>query len=297
MDVVTLVVSLSILVLCAGAAFFGYMYVKKLGETDENVKNNSNAITNERKDRMGNFKTLVDEVNRANKKITTGLNSKIGKNTDTLTSLGDRIDSTNGIFTLSASSGDEEPVNIFDKPGHSLPNLNIMKRLIATSGVTVEDVNADGAQVKICGNVADASKCIEFPNADGDTVLRGIGSSGKLRVNGVLNVDDGIVTNSITVTNGGGILSDGDIQIQGKGGSRGSILVGDKKLRTVFDEGMTFETSILDVEGTLKASRVIIPTGSAYETGQEGQMIVGPTGIKVFHNSEWREIPYTTIQQ
>lgn len=282
------------LVICVGVAVFAYIYVKKLSETQESVESNTAAIGTERKNRLGSFKVLVDEVNSANKDMTGSIMKKVDENTKNMTDMSDTLASTEGIFAM---DGNDSSVNIFDKPGHSLPNLKVMKRLFATAGMTVEDVDEDGTNVKICGKATaedSAARCIEFPDSAGDTVLRGIGKTGRIKVDDMLTADKGITTSNVTVPSGGGILSDGDILIQGRGGSEGKMVIGDKKLVSTFSDGVEYTASKFTVSGELRAGKVIVPVSSELGVGQEGQIIVTPAGIMVYQGSLWHEVPFST---
>jgi hypothetical protein len=184
----------------------------------------------EKLDRMANVKYVVDQVNNVNKDIYSAVTSNT-TNTNTVQSTQNQMLSGLGSFlsfssntTLGAPTG-SSTVPLLNLPGSGNVDVNLMRRVNATMGLTATDLSSSKS-VKFCAS-SDPTRCIQIPDANGNLYLTTMTSNQNSTI--VMDAPNVRATGSIgantynfgssgtTGTNSGSITTqaDGTISISG----------------------------------------------------------------------------------
>ena len=157
-----------------------YFYLDTKKHKDSNVvdfKQVNNNLGLEKEDRLANLKYIVEQVNKTNKDMDTSYQQKF---TSLETSSKDMTDKYTqletgfgSILRTKGPDGVEIPLNKLSTM--SAADMELIKHVSALGGVTIKDlqgdVNKPQMRVKACGTGANANRCIELPNDDGDTYI------------------------------------------------------------------------------------------------------------------------------
>lgn len=157
LDIVIAIIAI-ILVIAMSIYFYIDMKDHKTTNTTEfeYVKKN---IEDEEKTRLGNIKYVVEQVNLKNQAIDTEYNARFNTLEDNVLGFGKLIKTENGTKSISEVAYPQ--------------SIDLMKRVSVIGGMTIKDLQK-GTSFKACGKDSNVGACIEFPNSDGDTVLKGI---------------------------------------------------------------------------------------------------------------------------
>ena len=188
-----------------------YLQYKSLVNTQLSVA--QSAVNSEKADRVGNLKYIVDQQNNVNSQIYSTTQQNLA-NQSTLSSQldasqGNILAGLNSAMNFTDNHGNNVP--IINLPGAANPNMNLMNNVNATMGLTAKDFNTNG-QVKMCN--ASGTKCIKFPDQNGDTYLTDIGTGGSIILNG---------TNGTQINNG--VNLNGSLNINSSSGAPSGTIV------------------------------------------------------------------------
>ena len=184
-----------------------YLQYKSLVNTQLSVA--QSAVNSEKADRVGNLKYIVDQQNNVNSQIYSTTQQNLA-NQATLSSQldasqGNILAGLNSAMNFTDNHGNNVP--IINLPGAANPNMNLMNNVNATMGLTAKDFNTNG-QVKMCN--ASGTKCIKFPDQNGDTYLTDIGTGGSIILNGTkgTQINNGVNLNgSLNINSSSGAPS------------------------------------------------------------------------------------------
>jgi hypothetical protein len=177
-----------------GVGIYFYMEMKDHKETNNNdFEKVSKTIDDEKKVRLGNIKYVVDQVNETNEEMDTLYTKRF-----------DEIEkSTTGFGKLIKTGDSNSDVKDVTDP----QSINLMKRVSVIGGMTIKDLQSTTptsiTQFKACGAGTNATQCIEFPDSNGNTVLKGItGSNSSVVSKSLFKADAGaIITGDLQVDN------------------------------------------------------------------------------------------------
>ena len=245
----------------------------------------------QQKNRLGNIKYVVDQVNTTNEEMDTAYTARFEDLEKTATGFGKLIKTTNGT---------KDVADVADPQ-----SIDLMKRVSVVGGMTIKDLQS-GTKFSACGTGVNASACIEFPSQAGDTVLKGItGASssvvsaspfkaesgatvtGDLKVNNIKNIttnDDLIISsgtnNTITLNkDAGSIIIKSGQNIVGVGTSSIDIITVPVAAPTTLS-GVTTTTYPIKINNvSLKG----VSFDSAAATITDEQIITALRGKNVLH--------------
>jgi hypothetical protein len=205
-----------ILIIIGFGGYFVYDYIQykktlesELEDTKKNIVATKTDIANEKKTRLGNLKHVVDQVNDTNLDIYNTFTSNAMDTrtiTDSLTDTQSKmLNGLNSVIRFSnatVGAGANPSVNIIDLPGSPTVNMELLKQVNVLNGMTFKELSAT-KNVKFCGLASDANtpaRCMEFPNADGKTVLTNLIQDKPIVMNGNTEFSSNVLFAS---TNGG----------------------------------------------------------------------------------------------
>ena len=205
-----------ILLIIIGIIFVLFHYIRDYlnykSTVDTNLSIAQSAINSEKTDRVKNLKYIVDQVNTVNDQVYNVTNQNI-LNQQQIESQLDASQSNiiaglNSAFTFTDSNNN--PISIIDLPGYMQPNLNLLNNVTATMNLTAQNMNLIGT-AQMC-SINDPTKCIQFPDKDGNTYLTDMG-------NGNITLD---ATNGTDIYNGVNLF--GNLNINSKSGESAALI-------------------------------------------------------------------------
>lgn len=173
---------------------------------NDSMKRVDEKVRVERDDRVSNLSYIVNQVNDVNddiyKSVTSnttnisGLDTRLNTlntamtsnvNLQNVTTSNLQVGQTNirgGLskflaFTSSTAPGAPD-VDFQNIPGVAQPDVRLIQHVTATMGLTANDLSAGGNRVDFCGSGANSSKCIKFPDSNGNAYLTSLDSSGSV---------------------------------------------------------------------------------------------------------------------
>lgn len=199
-----IVMILALLALIGVVVFFVYDFLRHKDDNVKDFKETGTRIDTEKQDRLSNLKFVVDQVNDVNNDIYDTMMSNVGRLETSDSNLKifqtSMLDGLNSFFEFSSNSidGTRHPIQLADLPGTVNPNVELIQHITAMMGMTVKDLDgATGNTVKFCSK-ADPTKCVHIPNENGDVVLQGLATNGKVVVDSPMSV-----SGSVQLTNQG----------------------------------------------------------------------------------------------
>lgn len=207
-----------ILVIVGFGGYFVYDYIQykktleaELEDTKKNIVSTRTDISNEKKTRLGNMKYVVDQVNETNLDIYNTFTSNAMDTraitdslTDTQAKMLNGLSSVMRFSNATVGVGANPAVNIIDLPGSPTVNMELLKQVNVLNGMTFKELSAT-KNVKFCGLASDANtppRCMEFPNADGKTVLTNLVQDKPI----VMNANTEFSSNVLFASSTGGLL-------------------------------------------------------------------------------------------
>jgi hypothetical protein len=192
MDAGALIVMILALLALIGVVFFlVYDYLK---HKDSNIKD----FDTEKKDRLSNLKFVVDQVNYVNNDIYDTVMSNVNRLDTSLSNINvTQSGMLDGIDTFlkfsSSNSNGTFAVDLLDLPGAANPDVKLMQHMNVMMGLTVKDLDGtEGNVVEFCSR-ADPTRCVQFPDADGNVVLKGLTTSGKVKVDSQMQLSSSLL--------------------------------------------------------------------------------------------------------
>lgn len=192
MDALAVVVMLLALLALAGVVtFFLWDYFKHKDDNDKNFQEAASRIEAEKEDRLSNLKFVVDQVNDVNTDIYMTMSSNLS-NVDTATSRVEKVqtDMLSGIdkflrFNSNVSISESPQVSLMNLPGTSTPDVQLIQHVTAVMGITATDLAPKNA-VEFCNK--NKTKCIRFPDNNGDTYITSLDNNKNVVVDAPLRV-------------------------------------------------------------------------------------------------------------
>lgn len=190
--IAVVVMLLALLALAGVVTFFLWDYYKHKDENVTSFKTTDSKIQAEQSDRLSNIKFVVDQVNNVNEDMYKNMSSnvedvrtstyKVSKKQDTL------IEGVDKFLKFSSNisiSNTPQMFSLMDLPGTAQPNVHLMQRVNAVMGLTVSDLSLSNV-VEFCN--PGKTKCIKFPNSDGDTYLTSLQNNKNVVVDAPLKI-------------------------------------------------------------------------------------------------------------
>jgi len=180
-----LLLILLLVAIAVGIVYFLKDYYDYRTSTDTHLDTVDTTLSNTSS--LGNLKYVVDQANTSFNQIGSSLygfsnatNSSITSLNTQQRSIGSNLDdfkrNFNSAFRFSTVIEDPltaQPAthDVFNFPGVGTVDTRLMQHVTAVGGFTARDLTTTGNnQIKICGTGA-GSKCIRFPDTDGNTYL------------------------------------------------------------------------------------------------------------------------------
>lgn len=211
-----------VLILLGAGGFFAYDYLKykntledQLATTQKNIEANKAGLMDEQKKRLSNLKFVVDQINTTNEDIYNTFSSNVKDTRSATTSLDTRqaqlitsLGSLMRFSTTGAAAGagaTGSNVALIDLPGAPTANMELLRRVSTVNGMNFNELKQD-TTVKFCGQALNgaAARCIQFPRADGKTVLTNLVPNQAMMMDGDVEFSSNISLQNI---NGGVIES------------------------------------------------------------------------------------------
>lgn len=216
MDSLSIIVMLLALIALAGVViYFIRDYLAYKDKTAGDIQSTNNTINQEEQDRLANLAYVVGQVNTVNDDIYNTMTSNISYTNSNVSlqtartnsivgNLGnivtfDSAAAGTGAATAGATgaatgalSGSAPSVGLFDLPGSATPNINLIKHMTATMGLTANDLAKD-KQVQFCSR-ANPAHCINFPDASGNTFITNLDPNGKVVLDGPVQLNSNVMS-------------------------------------------------------------------------------------------------------
>ena len=210
MEVLPFIVTMILLFAIAGTIiFFAVDYYKHKKAMDEQIVTTTKQFETEKSDRLSNLKYVVDQVNSVNSNMYTDINSSVSDVKDIVDTQGASLSNVySGLghflnFTSNALIADSPKVSLSDLPGYPNPDVQLMKHVSAMMGMTVRDLDRT-SNFELCAK-SDKTRCIRFPDADGNTLIKALETNGKVVLDGTVDMKGQM--NMYSLTNGSSVLS------------------------------------------------------------------------------------------
>jgi hypothetical protein len=180
MEKTVLIFLIAIVIIILGLTiYFIRDYLQYKTQIDTQFSVTQSLVNSEQKDRLASLKYVVDQVNNVNDDISSTLVNEgisnahladnVHKKQQTL------LNSLNSAFKFNDDSGNSIP--LLNVPTSVNPNLALLNNITATMGLTAKDLQPNGNSVQLCSK-SDPSKCIQFPDKNGNTYLTDFGNGG-----------------------------------------------------------------------------------------------------------------------
>jgi len=204
---------LTILAILAIAGVSTYFYVDSKKHKDSNVIDFDQVNKNlgvEKEDRLANLKYIVDQVNKTNKDMDTSYQTKFGAINKTTTEIDEKYKLFESGFGSIIRTKDNAGVEIAMNKLSTVPatDVELIKHISTLGGVTIKDLQNDATKplmrLKACGTGANANRCIEIPNDNGDTYLTSLTEGKSIVAGAPLKTQDMSITGKLdmyTATN------------------------------------------------------------------------------------------------
>lgn len=204
MDVLGVVILLVLLsMIAAGVAWLVYDYTVHKKQNDSDITSTQKMIIAEKESRVSNVNHVVDQVNTVNRDIFATMTSNVDhlqRGLDSANSLTGRVvQSLNNVMQFTSNTAGAQPMSLLDMPGVASPNVHLMQHVIATMGLTANDLQPGVKSVKFCS--PGATKCISIPDSNGDVYLTSLSSNAGSGV----HIDAPLTLHGDTVFKKGGV--------------------------------------------------------------------------------------------
>ena len=194
-----IIIIAGLIVLASIIIYFIKDYVEYKSQINTQFSVTESKVNAEKLDRLANLRYVVDQVNTVNDDIA----STLDKETTNQNTLAQELDNSqknylnglNSAFKFKDNSGNQ--ISLTDLPGSVRPNTEVLTNIIATMGLTAKDLEPTGNKVKLCSK-KDPSKCIQFPDNNGNTYLTDI-DNGAVVIDGTNGT---VIKNGINLTGG-----------------------------------------------------------------------------------------------
>ena len=180
MEAISLFIMVLVLLALIGVLIYIIQdYYKYKDATDSAINDTKAKLTEEHTNRLSNLKYVVDQVNTVNDDIYTTFTSNVKDQASAIYNVSSNqshvqtgLDSFLRFRTNESLTGGATQLRIMDFPGVGNANVDLIKTVSFTAGLTAKDLDASstGSKATFCSKSA-PEKCISFPNADGNTYL------------------------------------------------------------------------------------------------------------------------------
>jgi len=242
-----IIVILSLFALSWVVAYFLYDYVKYKDVVNTSISDAISDVQKEQDDRIVNLKYVVDQINNVNNDIytytATNTQTILEKETEINAENSRIIGGLSNLFNVQDSTGKSMPIISFSNmPCVGNTNINFMKHVNAVSGMTIKDVNKTDNSFSLCAK-NDPTRCVKFPNSDGDTVIQNLDPSGNLIIQNN-DVNKNIILDGNVLAN--------NIQLQGDNNGNPSYI------KTQNPQGLVIAANGDIIQGTVNGNNISI---------------------------------------
>jgi hypothetical protein len=165
------------------------------------ITNTNNSVTQESQDRLGNLSYVVNQVNTVNDDIYNTITSNIVYTNSNVSvqqqNQQNLISGLNNAFTFttggtSGTTGTQ--ISLLNLPGSATPNMNLLKHINATMGITANNLSQTNPSIFCSGT--DGNNCIRFPDSNGNTYLTSLTPTGQVVLDGSVRVNSNMTFGS-----------------------------------------------------------------------------------------------------
>jgi hypothetical protein len=201
---IEIIISFIALLIIFLASIYFYFDIKK--HKEENISDLlsiNNSIDAEKEDRLSNLKYVVDQVNTTNQNMDTEYNINLNnlKNKQELFEKG-----VSSLMQPKNATGSVVPFSLLNATTSPTVNLELINHVSSIGGMTIKDLHGskDGLSKSLmaCGTGVDSSKCIKFPDENGDTYLTSVVTGKSIVAGAPLITKDVSIDGTLTFKNG-----------------------------------------------------------------------------------------------
>lgn len=180
-EVTVSVVILVLLVLIGIVAYYIYDYYNQKAKVDSEIKSTNKRVDVEKSERLGNVKSIVDQVNVAHDSMN-----------DEFTKVEGDIDGMNkGIqrvmsFSDVGPDGTPKAIGLKDLPSATNPDLGLLTHVTSVGGLTIKDLDSTAGssqKMRVCAK-EDPTKCIKIPDENGNVYLTNLYKDSAIALDG-----------------------------------------------------------------------------------------------------------------
>lgn len=184
MEAISLLVMVLVLLALIGVLIYIIQdYYKYKDATDSAINDAKAKLTEEHTNRLSNLKYVVDQVNTVNDDIYSTFTSNVTRQSSAIFNVSSNqshvVTGLDSFLRFSSNEsllgGTPTQMRILDFPGVGNTNVDLIKRVSFTAGLTAKDLDAS-SMASFCSK-STPGKCIRFPNADGNTYLTSLAES------------------------------------------------------------------------------------------------------------------------
>lgn len=212
MDFAAILVMILVLLALVGVlVFLVWDYLNFKTDIKKTITQSTDVVAREKNERLSNIKYVVDQVNTVNTDIYNTFSSNVVTQQYALSNLQATNSSLiRGLDTVFAFENDSQRMSLLNLPGGVNPDLNLMAHVNAISGMDIMELSSN-ISTKFCSE-SDPSRCIEFPDASGNTFLTSLYPNGKVVIDG-----EALFRNKVTYAsvNQGAVTTYADISTMG----------------------------------------------------------------------------------
>lgn len=173
METIAFIIIIGALIILASIiVYFVKDYIEYKSQVNTQFSVTESKVNAEKKDRLANLKYIVDQVNTVNDDISSTLDQQSTSQVDFAKKLDNSqanyLAGINSALGFTDKTGNH--ISLTDLPGSVQPNMQLLKNVTATMGLTAIDLQPDGNNVKFCSK-KDPNKCIRFPDQNGNVYL------------------------------------------------------------------------------------------------------------------------------
>jgi len=195
-----------LIVVCIGVIFyFAWMeYDAHKKDVASKIAKTAVDISNEESVREKDDRNLVDQINTINTDIAKTYDTRLAKQKSEIAALDKKVvRGLDAVFKVGAS-GSFPGGSLLELPGAQAPDLQTIVRVTALSGMSIMDIGAENKGFKACYT---PDKCIEFPDASGNMVLKSHGADAAIMLDGATKLRDASGVTSATLQPNGNQLT------------------------------------------------------------------------------------------
>lgn len=187
-----------LLILIGVVSYYIYEYYVNKAAVASDIHKTNTRVTKEQTDRMGNDKTIVDQVNVVHDNIhsqfvktdaivtknTAGINANT-KNISGVTDSFNKYQKGMGSVLSFSKTGSTTPISVDALPSTTNPDMKLLSHVTSVGGLTIKDLNnASGSTKRLNICTSDMSKCIKIPDDKGNIYLTNLYKDAAISLDG-----------------------------------------------------------------------------------------------------------------